>query len=309
GLSLSSTGVISGTPNTLGYYNFEVRAVDAGGVPAIKALSINIQNPLVITTTILPEGVLFEGYGYCLSASFGNGNRTWSIVNGSGAPPQGVTLQANGCFTGQISRFETASFVVQVTDQSSPPVSDTRPLSIAVSMAADQGSPWDQNQPAIAFGSNGVKIAERVITGVTGQLRALRLYGNSICPSGTAITAEIQGVASNGGPDGNTIASGSAAYPFNFILLNSTVPFAADETFTVVFSAGAACAVQPAQYDSYVGEGYVLNPGWQRLRDVGGRYDIGFQTLVQPTAGLAPLTRFRGTHTATVLSHGSAATN
>src|SRR5262249_42182330 len=42
GLSLSSSGVITGSPTTAGYYNFEVRAIDATSQQALKVLSINI---------------------------------------------------------------------------------------------------------------------------------------------------------------------------------------------------------------------------------------------------------------------------
>src|SRR5262249_6101073 len=63
GLSLSNSGVISGAPTAFGFYSFEVRAVDATGQPAQKALSISVQSPLAITTTSLADGVLFQGYG------------------------------------------------------------------------------------------------------------------------------------------------------------------------------------------------------------------------------------------------------
>ena len=86
GLSLGSNGVISGTPTSIGFYNFEVRAVDATGQAAVKALSINIQNPLVITTTTLPESAAMEANTFCLTAANGVGNRTWSVVTSSPAP-------------------------------------------------------------------------------------------------------------------------------------------------------------------------------------------------------------------------------
>src|SRR6185436_11666242 len=78
--------------------------------------------------------------------------------------------------------------------------------------------------------------------------------------------------------------------------------FASGQEFTIVFSADAACAVQPNPFDSYPGEAYVLRTtAWQRLQDVDGRYDIPAQTLVQPPSGLGYLASFRGSHTVTPL--------
>jgi hypothetical protein len=140
------------------------------------------------------------------------------------------------------------------------------------------------------------------------------IVGNLSCPAGATLTAEMQGVAANGGPDGHTLASGSViTFPgagFGQIRLTTQPMFAADQAFTVVYSADQACAVNPSAGDVYVGEGYLFNGAWQRLKDsADGRFDIPLQELVIPVSGFGFTNTFRGGHTATVLANGPAASN
>ena len=55
GLSISPSGVISGTPTTISFFNFVIRLVDGTGQSVYKSFAISINNPLVITTSALPE--------------------------------------------------------------------------------------------------------------------------------------------------------------------------------------------------------------------------------------------------------------
>jgi photosystem II stability/assembly factor-like uncharacterized protein len=303
GLSVTSNGHITGTPTVTGFFNFVVRAVDATGQAAVKVLAISIQSPLDITTTSLGNGVLFEGYGGCISTSNGVGTRTFTVS--SGALPPGVLLQSNGCFSGSTNGIGAFNFTVRVTDQSSPQQMDSQPLSITIALAVDQVAGSDNTQPALNFGGglNAAQLGQRVTAGVTGFMNVIRLNGLS-CPNGTNVTARIQGVNSVGAPDGNTLVSGTAVTPFPGIALSSAVFFAADEQFAIVFSADQQCSVQPQAFDSYAGgDGYIFSSSWQRLRDTAdARYDIPFSTLIQPPAGLAFMTRGRGEHTATLLT-------
>ena len=306
GLQINSAGLIFGTPDTLGYYNFIVRAVDANGLSVLKTLSIFITNPLTITTTSLGPGLLSQGYfGGCVGASGGVGNRTFDIT--AGAPPTGLTLNTNGCFSGTILAFGTFNFTVRVTDSASVPEMVSQPLSISVTMVDDQGTRSDNTQPPLTFGSGPIqKVAQRFIAGITGALRGVRVYtpnANS-CPDGTVVTAEIQGVAPNGSPDGNTVAIGSALFSSPYIPLPTGPFITADQQFSVVLSASNTCTITPASSDSNPTEGWVYTSSWQRLSDYDGRSDIGMGTIVEPPAGLVPTRSFLGAHTATRLNDG-----
>ena len=79
-------------------------------------------------------------------------------------------MRPDGCITGSGTAVGTFSFTARVADQSSPPQVVTKALSIDT-FAQDQGTGGDSNQAPLNFGGvGGVKIAERVIAGVTGNV-------------------------------------------------------------------------------------------------------------------------------------------
>ena len=89
GLTLSSSGVISGTPTTSAVSTFTVRASDAGAPAqvAFQALQIRTALPLQITTASpLPNAVVGFAYSQPLAAGGGTGPYTWRHTGGS-LPP------------------------------------------------------------------------------------------------------------------------------------------------------------------------------------------------------------------------------
>ena len=56
GLSMSTGGTISGTPTASGTSNFTARVADNYSAFDDQALSLVVEDPLVITTTALPDG-------------------------------------------------------------------------------------------------------------------------------------------------------------------------------------------------------------------------------------------------------------
>ena len=134
GLTLSSGGAISGTPTAAGTSNFTVQVTDSEATPATvtKDLSITIVNPLQITTSSLPKGVINIAYDAPLTATGGTSPYTWSIVPGSGNLPTGLSLSSTGEITGTPTASGTSNFTVQVQDAESTPATATKALSITV---------------------------------------------------------------------------------------------------------------------------------------------------------------------------------
>jgi hypothetical protein len=136
GLSLSSSGVISGTPTVAGSFAFTVKVTDStpggGGGPFTdtKALSINV--PPAITTSFLPNGLINTNYSQTLSATPSATPLTWSISAGS--LPAGLSLDPNtGAITGPPTASGTSNFTVKIVDGSSPtPLSGTANLSLTI---------------------------------------------------------------------------------------------------------------------------------------------------------------------------------
>ncbi|MHB8499605.1 MAG: beta strand repeat-containing protein [Candidatus Acidiferrales bacterium] len=136
GLTMDSSGHITGTPTTIGSSTFTVKLTDSGS-PALSAtqqLTIAVNPaPLLITTTSLPNGITTKTYSATLQSSGGTGTVTWSVSAGS--LPTGLVLNAA---TGVISGTPTTAggptnFTVKATDSAAPtPQTNTQALSITV---------------------------------------------------------------------------------------------------------------------------------------------------------------------------------
>lgn len=97
GLTLSSDGIISGTPVTAGTYSFKVTAQNEAGSDE-KEYTLKVWQKPSITTNFFGPAMLGEGYGRTLEAT-GDQPITWKISSGN--LPTGLTLNAtNGTITG-----------------------------------------------------------------------------------------------------------------------------------------------------------------------------------------------------------------
>jgi hypothetical protein len=129
GLSLSTAGVISGTPSTLGTSNFTVGVADSGGGSASRAFSLSVAaGALSITTPSLPGGVQGFTFSFQFEASGGPPPYTWSLVSGN--LPAGFTLSAVGILQGNATAVSSGTIRVRVTDSSG--ATDQRDFSLAI---------------------------------------------------------------------------------------------------------------------------------------------------------------------------------
>ena len=138
GLSLNGgTGGIAGTPSTAGTTSFTVQVTDAQAPAdtATRVLQITIltasYDPLVITTTSLPDARRNKNYSRTLAATGGLAPYTWSVVGGN--LPPGLALNAStGVIGGKATTIATYSFTVQARDSQGTPATDTQALTITV---------------------------------------------------------------------------------------------------------------------------------------------------------------------------------
>src|SRR5215510_6613412 len=97
--------------------------------------------------------------------------------------------------------------------------------------------------PNLLFGAGtGVRLAQRMTTGITGTLRAVRVQSLVCNIVPTQINFEIQGLDAGGRPNGQTLAMGNTTG--NTAVLNTGLFFAADEPFAVIFDAAGQCSVR-----------------------------------------------------------------
>jgi len=134
GLSLSAQGVIAGTPQTAGTYEFGIRVTDRDSDRANRGFSVVITAPpSILTTSPLASGVAASAYSQTLTASGGVPPYVWAVSAG-GLPP-GLTLNASsGILSGTLTTAGTFSFTARVTDNARAIAS--RAFNLVVSPAA-----------------------------------------------------------------------------------------------------------------------------------------------------------------------------
>ena len=197
GLTMSSFGVISGTPSVEGTFNFTVQVADSSSPQqvATRALSILIRTDAVtITTTVLPGGQVGVPYSQFVSATNGQLPFFWSIS--VGPLPAGLTIDSN---TGEIGGLPTTAdtfpFTVQVMDD----LNDTATAALSIVIAS--APPLAITTTALPDGAVGVPYNVTLqATGGTPPLMWSRTAGS--LPSGLlldAATGNISGIP-NGSP-------------------------------------------------------------------------------------------------------------
>jgi hypothetical protein len=226
GLTLSSTGLISGTPTTSGTtYSFTVTVTVGTQTSAPASFSLAVLAPLVITTTTLPSGHVAVSYSQQLALSGGSGaTPTWTITSGSLPASSGLTLSSSGLISGTPAVAASYSFGVTVTVgvQTSAAVNLTLTVTSTIvtsgtSATGEVGLPF--SFPLTAIG------------GTTPYTWALAAGSNAL-PAGlslSATTGEISGT-----PASNT---GS---PYTGVIVQATDAHGATGTQTMTFTINAA---------------------------------------------------------------------
>jgi hypothetical protein len=116
-LSLSSDGIISGTPTTAGTSDFTVTVRDTLNQTDTQSLSIAVSASLEITTNNLRNARVGDPYDDTVQSSGGVGALTWSV-----APPlpDGLNLdQATGQITGRPAERTQGDYNLTFTVQDS----------------------------------------------------------------------------------------------------------------------------------------------------------------------------------------------
>ena len=145
-----ATGVISGTPTTVGTLNFTVQVKDANAKTATQALSIVVSPaPPMVMTTSLPGGTINTAYAQTtLAASGGTPPYTWSASTGS--LPPGISVSAAGVVSGMPTVVGTFDFTIQVKDA----IGATATQALSIAVVAPIGAPTCQ-PPTVQIDSSG----------------------------------------------------------------------------------------------------------------------------------------------------------
>ena len=131
-LSLSSAGVLSGTPTVTGNATFTAQVTDSESHTATASLTVSVYSALTISTTNLPAGTVGTGYSQTLAAGGGTGiGYTWTAT-GSNLSTHGLSLSTTGVISGTPTNPGTASFTPTVTDSGNNTATASAPLTIFI---------------------------------------------------------------------------------------------------------------------------------------------------------------------------------
>ncbi|HEV2083091.1 MAG TPA: IPT/TIG domain-containing protein [Brevundimonas sp.] len=228
GLSLSTGGVLSGTPTAGGAFTFSVTATDSstgGAAPftATRVYSLTVQAPtIVVSPNTLPGATRGVAYSQPIAASGGVGPLGFAVT--AGALPGGLTLSPSGVLSGIPSTTGVYNFTIAATDQStgSGPYSGSR----AYSLNVGQGAPVITGLSVAAshqFQTTPVTITGSEFTGATSVLFGTAPAASFTVVSDTRIDAVVPVFVPAGvvnvsvATPGGTSADAGATDDFRFI--------------------------------------------------------------------------------------------
>ncbi|MCW5645718.1 MAG: putative Ig domain-containing protein, partial [Sphingopyxis sp.] len=121
GLTLSGSGVLSGTPTQRGLYTLSVRSQDSTGDFSVKSYSGSVQNPSLSLAT--PTVTLVSGQAASAQLATNGGVSPYIYATEPpGTPmPFGLSLSTGGLITGTPTGTGTANISLRVTDASTGP--------------------------------------------------------------------------------------------------------------------------------------------------------------------------------------------
>jgi hypothetical protein len=148
GLSLTSSGLVSGIPANAGTINFTAHVQDQASGYADKPFSFTINPSLTIITNTLSNAMIGTPYSAQIIAGGGTGSRAWSDLNNE-LEGSGLALSSSGLLGGTPAQADTLGFTARVVD--SLGVSAQKHLALIISVDFLAG---DANGDGLVRGSD-----------------------------------------------------------------------------------------------------------------------------------------------------------
>jgi hypothetical protein len=150
GISLSSTGVLSGAATTLFSQSFDFVVSDSltppNTAPPVTTTFASQTSALVITTSSLPQataGVVYNGTGFQLQQTGAVGSFTFSVVGGT--LPSGLSLSPTGLITGTTLQVGSTPITFRVTDSTSAYFNRTLTFTVISGLALKTGIDYEDS--------------------------------------------------------------------------------------------------------------------------------------------------------------------
>ena len=203
GLSLSTAGVVSGTPTAAGTFSLVVTVTDSASNTASTTVTLTVQATLSVSSTTLASGTVNVAYSQTLTATGGSGTGyTWSTNSAgtSSLAALNLTLASTGVISGTPAGPGTATFTVTVTDSASHTANAT--LSITVYSALTVTT------TALPSTDAGVAYAQTLGAGGGSGTG----YTWTVTAGAASLTAENLAISSTGAITGTPSTAGAANF-------------------------------------------------------------------------------------------------
>ncbi|WP_181883661.1 putative Ig domain-containing protein [Sphingorhabdus pulchriflava] len=232
GLSLSSTGVISGTPTQRGSYSVGIRAQDSLGAFTVKGYTGTVAAASL--TLVSGTGTAIQSVAFTQTLATTNGVAPFTYLVETGSLPSGITLSSAGVLSGTTSAAAGPySVTIRVTDSSTGVGTNfqLQPFTLTVSPP-----------PTVSIAVTPASVSEDGATNLTYTVtRSLNLSSPTTVNITTAGTA-TSGVDYTGGVATVVIPANAttATITINPSVDGSVEP---DETVTLIVAAGTGYSV------------------------------------------------------------------
>ena len=186
GLTLSSSGLLSGTPTAAGSFTLTVQAQDAHQFAGAQSYTLAVSSPtLSLNLPSLPGSTAGTAYSAAITAAGGTAPYAYSVSVGS--LPAGLSLNAaTGVLSGTTNVAGNFAFTVKVTDSSTgvgAPFSATRSYTLAV------GAPTLTLTPASLAGIRIAEAYSQQFTAAGGVAPYAYTLASGTLPAGLALDA------------------------------------------------------------------------------------------------------------------------
>jgi hypothetical protein len=215
GLTLTTSGLLSGTPTRATSYSFTIRAT-SGSATTTKSLSMAVTNPLKVTTSTMTDAYVNLAYSAALAASGGSGSYVWDIASGN--LPAGMYLSGN-YVKGTPTTPGSTTFTARATDSAGRVVTGNVTINVygPVSITSD---------PALPSGTIGTPYSFQMTATGGKQPYYWTKYSGTL-PSGLSI-------ATNGVLGGKTNYAGT--YTVVLKVTDASKKFTATQTLTLTIN-------------------------------------------------------------------------
>jgi hypothetical protein len=205
GITLSTSGTLSGKPTAAGTFNFTVQATDSAATPVTgsHAYTLTANAP---TITLSPNTLrpVRAGANFSQTIRASGGTAPFKFSFTSGSLPAGVTLSTSGTLSGTPHTVGTFQFTVKATDSSTgtgSPFSASKSYTLSVIPArlvfTSQLPRVAVNGALPVFGVEALDAANKPLKGVTVSLKLVTL--GSIGTAGFTAGSIVQAVTGSNG--------------------------------------------------------------------------------------------------------------